>query len=347
MTTPFERSRVVNEMLQGYRRAQVLIAFAALGVGDALRSGPATAEDLASEVDADPAALARLLNAAALLGFVERDGDRFRPTPLTADVLTSDGQASLVNFVRREAAFYRRWGRLTEAVRTGQRPEASESDERESDWVRGFTLALYDTAKIAAPGIVEALAPLLDRLGRPIRLIDIGGGHGGYSIALARRYPNLEAVVFDLPPVIAVTREIVAATDVSDRVATVAGDFQADPLGQGFDVALLFGVLVGEDAERSRRLLQTVREALRPGGLAIVRSHHAGRHGDANLSGALFDLQMLLSTQGGGAHEREDTEEWMRAAGFTVLPPIDVPPPATGRLLVGRAPSGDRKASAG
>ncbi|HUZ01236.1 MAG TPA: methyltransferase [Thermomicrobiaceae bacterium] len=342
MSTPFERSRVVSDMLQGYRRAQVLIAFAALGLGDALRLGERTPGEIAAEVGADPSSVGRLLHAAALLGLVEADGERYRNSPLTTDVLTTDGAASLLNFVRRESAFYQRWSHLTDAVRSGERPEANRRDEGEADWVRGFTLALYDTARIAAPGIAAALAPLLDRVDHPIRLIDVGGGHGGYSIALARRYPRLTAVVYDLPPVVEVTREIVAATDVADRVTVQAGDFHVDPMGGGHDVALLFGVLVGEDTERSVRLLETVRGSLRPGGLAVVRSHHAGRHGEANLSGALFDLQMLLATRGGGAHERDDTEAWMRQVGFEVMPPIEVPEPATGRLLIGRVPAAPR-----
>ncbi|MDI3340877.1 MAG: methyltransferase [Sphaerobacter sp.] len=337
--TPFQHARAIMDVLRSYREARVLISFAELGIGDVLAAGPQTAAAVAAAVGTDVDATDRLLNAARLLGLVERHGDTYRLTPLASDTLTSGGAASLLNFARREAAFYRRWAHLTEAVRIGGRPAASLQEEQDPNWVRAFTLALYDTARIAAPGIVQALEPIIEGLNHPARVIDVGGGHGGYSLALARRFPTLRATVFDLPPVIEVTRDLVAASGLADRVTVVAGDFHQDPLGSGYDVALLFGVLVGEDREGSLRLLRTVRAALAPGGYAVVRSHHAGRQGDASLNGALFDLQMLLSTRGGSAHEVADILGWMREAGFVDLRTIDAPEPASGSLLVGRAPA--------
>lgn len=337
--TPFDHSRRIMDLLRGYREARVLISFAELGIGDALADGPLPAEAVADAIGADPGATARFLNAARFLGLVEQDGDTYRLTPLAADTLTSGGASSVLNFARREAAFYRRWAHLTDAVKIGGRPAASLQEEQDPNWVRDFTLALYDTARIAAPGITAALTPFIEGLGRPARVIDVGGGHGGYSIDLARRFPDLEATVFDLPPVIEVTREIVAASGVGDRVSVVAGDFHQDPLGTGYDLALVFGVLVGEDREGSVRLLRTVRDALAPGGVAAVRSHHAGRRGEPSLNGALFDLQMLLSTRGGAAHEVADTAGWLREAGFTEVETLDLPAPATGILLIARAPA--------
>lgn len=338
MSTPFERSRRVMEILRGYREASVLITFAQLGLGDILRAGPLSAGEVAERAGTEPSATARLLDAAVAVGLVDHDSGRYRNTPLAADVLTSDGPASLFHFASREAAFYRRWALLTEAVRSGQRPEANVRDEDDPNWVRDFTYALYDTARIAESGITAALSPIIESFGRPVRLIDVGGGHGGYSIGLARRFPDLRAVVFDLPPVIAITREIIRKTGMADRVTTIAGNFHEDPLGTGYDVALLFGVLVGEDPEGSIRLLRTVRQALRPGGYLVIRSHHAARGVSRTLDSALFDLQMLLSTRGGGAHGREDTAGWLRKAGLEPLDPIEIPEPATGMLLPARVP---------
>lgn len=336
--TPFEHSRQINDILRGYRTAQLLISFAELGIGDILADGPQTAAAIAAEVGADPDAMRRFLTAAAHFGLVVQEGDQYRNTSLTTDTLTSDGAASLVHFVRREAAFYRRFSLLTEAVRQGGRPAESEREEHAPDWVRNFTLALYDTARIAAPGIVEALRPLIEEFDHPVHVIDVGGGHGGYSIALAQAFPGLRAVVLDLPPVIEVTKEIVAATDVADRVTPMVGDFHRDDLGEGYDLALLFGVLVGEDATGSVRLLKRVREVMNPSGYVVIRSRHTGGAGESDLSSALVDLQMLLATRAGAAHSTDHTVAWMEQAGLTEVHSIELPAPATGTLLVGRVP---------
>ncbi|HDQ71055.1 MAG TPA: hypothetical protein ENN19_03040 [Chloroflexi bacterium] len=56
-----------------------------------------------------------------------------------------------------QAAFYKRWDRLADAVRSGQRPEADRRGEQADGWVRNFVHGLYDMARPMAPFIAEAL----------------------------------------------------------------------------------------------------------------------------------------------------------------------------------------------
>ena len=106
-------------------------------------------------------------------------------------MLTSDGSETQLRSIRREITFYRRWSHLTEAVRTGTRPQENLRDEQDPNWVRDFTLALYDVARITSPRIADALEPLIAGFDHPVMVIDVGGGHGGYSLKLARRFPDL------------------------------------------------------------------------------------------------------------------------------------------------------------
>jgi 2-polyprenyl-3-methyl-5-hydroxy-6-metoxy-1,4-benzoquinol methylase len=338
MTDLVDDAGRLRTLLQGYRESRIVITFAELGIGDALSPGPRTVPEIAAAIGGNAAATGRFLQAAELLGLVVRDGEGYANSVLTTRTLTSAGSATQLRAVRREIAFYRRWSHLTEAVRTGARPQENLQDERDPNWVREFTLALYDTARIAAPAVVAAMEPLIANLVRPVSVIDVGGGHGGYSLELARRFPDLRAVVFDLPPVIEVTREIIAETGLGDRVTAHAGDFHTDPLGSGYDVALLFGVLVSEDHVAGVRLLRAVRESLNPGGIAVVRGLYAGPGGAAAMTAALFDLQLLLSTGHGAARPAGDVVSWMVAAGFEPVPPLDIALPIPERLLVGRVP---------
>jgi hypothetical protein len=67
------------------------------------------------------------------------------------------------------------------------------------------------------------------------RMIDLGGGHGLYAIALTRLHRSLEAVVMDLPGVIPLTQEFIARYK-ADRVQAVPGNFFTDDLGGPYDL---------------------------------------------------------------------------------------------------------------
>lgn len=339
LSTPIEYAGELERMMRGYQSGAVLIAFAQLGVGDALASGALSPEEVAERTGTDSAAMARFLPAAESLGFVSSEDGRYRLTNLSRHVLASDGKASIVHLLVREATFYLRWSRLAEAVRIGGRPEANARDEQHPEWVPIFVMALADTARMSEPGITATLAPIIGGLDRPARVIDVGGCHGIYSLGLARRFPSLSAVVFDLPPVIAVTRRIIAEMRFADRVMAIAGDFRVDSLGSGYDLALTFGVLVGENAEQSVALLRKVHDALLPGGHIAIRTGGRGKRGDGPaLNSAMADVHMLLSTRGGAAHSADHTREWLQEVGFTDLDELDVPSPGHGALLVARKP---------
>jgi len=315
---PSAAQRHILELAQSFRTAAVIIAFAELGIGAQLAAGPLPTERLAAAVGADPSALARLLKAAAALDLVVETPTGWALTPLAAETLVPASPHSLARFLANQAAFYRRWGLLTEAVRTGRAPEASRREEDRADWVRRFTLMLYEIARTTSEDIARTVLPLLAGSRQP-RVLDLGGGHGEYAMALARSRPDLEAVVFDRPPVIAVTQELVASQGLSERVRTLAGDFFHDPLGEGYQLVLLFGVLNGMGEDEARFLLRRVHDALAPDGWLAIRATRPDASSEARLQHALHDLQMLLATERGHNPTAAELEHWLEEAGLSEL----------------------------
>jgi SAM-dependent methyltransferase len=213
-------------------------------------------------------------------------------------------------------------GRLADAVRSGQRPEEDRRDEQADDWVRNFVYGLYDMARPVAPTIAEALDLPLDR---PLRVIDVGGCHAAYSLALARRHPLLTATVFELPAVVPFAREIISQAGLADRVSVQAGDFQQEGLGHGYDVALVFGVLNGEPPEGRPVLIRKVYDCLNPGGRIVLRDFVLDPDRAGPPEAAIFALQMLLATEAGGLDTRDDWARWLAEAGFAAPQQIALP----------------------
>ncbi len=312
----------LREMAQGYRQAQVLLSCVELGVFETLTGRSATAAEVAVAVEADLRGVERLLNAAAALGLLEKRSGRFANAAPTETWLASAGGGAMGRSLRLERAFYRRWGRMVDAVRSGQRPEEDRRDEQGEDWVRDFVYGLYDVARLAAPIVAEALTLPHDR---PFRLIDVGGCHAAYSLALARRYPRLTATVFELPAVVPFAREIIAQAGLADRVSVQPGDFQQEGLGHGYDVALVFGVLNGEPPEGRPALIHKVYDCLNPGGWIVLRDFVLDPDRAGPPEAAIFALQMLLATDAGGLDTRDDWARWLVEAGFAPPHIISLP----------------------
>jgi hypothetical protein len=188
-------------------------------------------------------------------------------------------------------------------------------------------------AQPIAPSIAEALSLPEDK---PLRLIDVGGCHGAYSMALAWRYPLLTATVYELPRVVPVARELIEQCGMSGRVSVQEGDFQKQELGNGYDVALVFGVLNGEPPDGRPVLIRKVFSALSPGGQIVLRDFVLAPDRANPPEATLFALQMLLATDSGGLDTRKDWNDWLQAAGFSQVKDIPLPSWVGSGLTVAR-----------
>jgi SAM-dependent methyltransferase len=300
------------QLTLGYWRSQVLFAATRLGVFDALAAGSRTAGEVASRCAAAPEHMARLLNACVALQLVERDEGGYHNAPLAERFLVSGSDQYLGSWVQFMGDFYGPWGGLAEAVRSGRPVEDGLARlAAGQDYTRHIILAMHEYAM--GPG-----RDVLSRLTLPgrRRLLDVGGGAGSYSILLARANPDLHAVVFDLPSVVGITRDVVAGLGLADRITTQAGNYLEDDLGTGFDAVLLSNMLHQEDPATCRRLLAKAAGALVDGGMLIVQLSFLNRDRTGPVWAVLQSLQLALSYEGGRAYTTDDILEMLPGAGF-------------------------------
>jgi hypothetical protein len=144
-------------MARGFQQTQILLTCVELGGIDALDGRRATAAEVASAVGTNVREMALLLNAAAALGLLEKCDGRFVNTSLAEACLPLGGAGSMARSLQLEGAFYRRWGHLAEAVRTGQRPEENRRDEQPDDFLFStLRRSLFPQADRPLPAIVPA-----------------------------------------------------------------------------------------------------------------------------------------------------------------------------------------------
>ena len=173
--------------------------------------------------------------------------------------------------------------------------------ERSGAWERGRDLpdAADSTARMDALSCSVA-ATLARRwpVPRAARLLDVGGGSGVLSSAIARRHPRLRVTLADLPGVCAAARRFVARRGLSRRVGFVPLDMFRDAWPRGHDAILFGNILHDWDDARCRLLAGRAFRALSPGGAVVLHEMLLDDEGGGPLAVALFSLTMFAATRG-------------------------------------------------
>lgn len=306
------------DLLWDFARHRVVTVAARTGLIERLAEGEGTASGLAAELQLDPLASGKILNALCALGLADVHGDRFRlASELQKYFLPGDG--NLRPFLEHSHGLYERWGAsLEEWVRTG-RHERHERGRRSSEQLEFFGRAMRASASLIAPQVVEAL----DGLAGMSRALDIGGGMGGYATVFCRAQPSLQVKVIDIPEVAELGREWVAATDFAGRIDFVGGDYHDVDFGEGHDLVLLANVLHIEQPAGAAGLIRRAARALAPGGRLAVVDFAVDDEKNKSVLGTLFAINMRSF---GDTHAESAIRGWMQEAGLGGVRTIDLPP---------------------
>ena len=292
--------------------ARALSTGVMLGVFDALHEAPASTAELAERLSLDPLGAETLVTTLLTLGYVQADGELLRNTTVSERMLVSSSPQSIATFVGAQADLH--WETLTllpEAVRDGKAYAMHEERHGETDRWRAYIRGLFEISRPEH----EANAAMVPAE-EPRRLVDVAGGHGGFSMAMCRRHPGLQATVLDLPPSAAVGREIVEEEGFSDRVSFREGDVFEVGLGEDVDVVSVFNLIHHLPQERDRELCRMARAALRPGGCLVIGDSARPEPGErVSEHGAISSLLFYAWSHSRNFRPSE-IRTWMREAGF-------------------------------
>jgi len=292
------------ELCWQFRPVRVLMAGHQIGIFEALRT-PKTAAQVAKQCGTDSNMTERLLIACCALGVVQRNKSKFSLTKLGKDLLLPESPRYIGGILGHYENLWWFWTGLTEVVRTGKRESAPPAPREFADeWHEFWIWAMHG---IAANGVGQWLASNLD-LSEKRLLLDVGGGPGTYSVILCQRFPNLRAVVWDLPRTLAIAEEVVKRFGMQGRITLQAGDWNEDEFGTGYDCLLMSNILHGHGSQAKMKLAKAF-QALEPGGLLIVHDFLLNDEKTGSLPAALFNLMV-------GAYSIREMMAVIEEAGF-------------------------------
>jgi SAM-dependent methyltransferase len=284
-----------------------------IGIFETLAQRTATLDELAQRIRIPRRTLRIVADAMVTLKLLERHGERYRNTPLTATFLAGASGPDFRPFLRFwNRVSYPRLMRFEEAVRTdtmvfGQVRFNEEEQRLYSDGVAAVTA-----------GTASALA-ISYGFGRHRRLLDLGGGTGSFLLAILHRFSRLEGTLYDLPAVASLTRRRLAGTPYEERIQIIEGDFLKDSIPEGHDAILIANIVHCFPADQVVDLLRRVRQCVSPGArILLVDFWTNDAHTEPTFS-ALMAGEFLLTPGRGDVYSLEDAESWFAVTAFRTV----------------------------
>jgi len=287
--------------LSAYRMPSLAIADE-LGLFEALDAQPDDAPGLGGRLEVDAEALKALLPMLAALGFLSVRLGRYRPTPVARTYLL---KASPLYWghafsLHRQGAFidgFRRALKGRKAPRAsggGRTPgEAWEAGQVPLEMARSVAAFMNSHSVPAAAGVAR-----YGDFAGVRRLLDVGGGSGCFSIALAQAFADMRCTVMELPAMCEVAQRYIAAGAVSDRVDTVSVDMFRSAWPEGYDAIFFSNIFHDWDLATNAQLSGSAFAALAPGGRIYLHEMLIADDGSGPLEPAAFSTMMLLGTKG-------------------------------------------------
>lgn len=294
-----------------YWETKILLTAVKLDLFSALGEKERASIEVARQIGADERALGLLMNALVAMKVLTKEADRYANADVARNHLVRTSPHYVGHLLLLHDAEWNNWGKLEETIRTGRSPVRRHLFETDPELGANVLSVLDRIGQQSGPGLAKRLD-----LGGAQTLLDLGGGAGTNAIAFCAAYPQLHAVVFDLPQTLNVTERAVKDAGLEGRIRLQAGDFNADPLGGPYDVALMSDILHYQGPEANAALVKKCFAHLKTGGRLIIKDRFLDDSGTGPAWVTAFAVHILVNTEKGRCYKVAEATNWMEAAGF-------------------------------
>ena len=213
------------------------------------------------------------LNALAGMGVIHKEEGRFVNSERSDELLVSDCPTYLGAFFLHVNEWNEKLSANIDGLMKNGPIERGERDMTDgAPWAESARLSAAYQYGGDAQHIARIVSGLPEFYGMR-KMLDLGGGAGFFAMAVVEAHPDMRGIVFEQPPVAAVTEEFIQKYEFDSRVSVMAGNYMTDNLGEGYDF-----VFAGSTLNFHRHaldvLFKKVYDALNPGG--VFMTHQDG-----------------------------------------------------------------------
>jgi len=334
------RTREIFDLMSGFVHSQVLLTCVRLNLFSLVKQAPATLDELAITTKVPAAALQRLILAAVALRLLEhRSQHRIGLGPLGAPIATHEGIRAMIehnNLLYHDMAeptdfLLDSWrGQMAGYWPYAHMKAPAAQTEFNHAQVDRYSALMAASQTFVIEEILNTYAFKQHK-----RVLDVGGGKGRFTAALAEHERHLALQWFDLPPVLPIARQFHASLGLSSNIEYHPGSFFDDELPRGADLITLIRVAHDHDDQAVVCILKKIFNALPSGGTLLLAEPMAQELGHASQGDAYFHFY-LLAMGAGRLRKPSELKRMLSDSGFTSVQQLDNAMPIHARILTAR-----------
>lgn len=314
MTTDTSNPAGILRLANSFCDAKALLTAVELGLFTTLHTAPATEEEIRDGLGLHGRGLYDWLELLVELNLLERDNGRYR-NGAGPDAFLVRGMSSYIGgfLERSNRNLYPAWGRLSEALRTGESQTGSHFDQviENPKILAQFINSMDALTRVLGPQLIETYDGWSDYQS----VLDVGGCRGNIASQILGAYPHLSGAVFDLPQMEPFFDERVAEQGLTGKVTFHGGSFFTDPLPSA-DIVMMGHVLHDWNADQRKFLIEKCYDSVNPGGVLVLYDRMLDRE-SSRVENLVISLDMLLVTDGGSEYGVAEVTGHALGAGFT------------------------------
>ncbi|MCK4680747.1 class I SAM-dependent methyltransferase [bacterium] len=304
---------IYDATVLGPIRSRLISAAVELAIFDHL-SVPRSAEAVAQSIDGHAGNTALLLDGLAAMDLVTKRDGLYENTAAAQAFLVENSPT----FIGEMLMYQLRWccdplDYVLPLIARGPPSAPTEALETDGMWAR-VARAMASWEQAGGAQLAVQIVSDLPEFSRCRKVLDLGGGPGIIGVAIVAAHPSARGVIFDRPEVANVARDVIKEHHMEDRIDVLAGDYNQDPIGEGYDLVWASASLnfAKHDIDSVTR---KIHDALNPGGV-LVSLHDGLTHGSTKPEEMVLAWMGWAMTGMDMAFEQGDIAASMLRVGF-------------------------------
>lgn len=309
----------ILQMAFSFAPERVLHATLTLNVYSHIAGGHHSAADIAGAAEASERGMKMLLDAAAVFGLINKQGDSYDLTPMAQTFLVRESPAYIGAMIE-DPTLWNMWADLAECVKRGEGGWQVQEQHAAESFFPTLIKSLHVLGYMPAQRMTQML-----KLPSGAHVLDVACGSAAWSIPFAEADSAARLTLQDYPGVLEHTKGYLTRHNVIERCDFLPGNLREVDFGEAqFDAAILGNIVHSEGPEHSQNLFNKLHRALKPGGKIVIVDMIANDDRTGPPFALIFALNMLVASKEGGTYSIAEYTDWLQGAGFSNVETLDV-----------------------